>query len=85
MTRLRRTLAALLLLGAVSYGLSFVALGPAGLPVAMAIAAAKVFCVGWVFMELGDEGRGMPRIVSILAPLFVLLLLALVTLDVALR
>lgn len=49
-------LAALLVLTALSYGVSLLALGPLGTPIALSVAGVKVLVVALVFMELRHAG-----------------------------
>lgn len=76
--------ALLLAFAALSYGLSFVALGRLGLPIALAIAACKALTVLFVFMEFG----GLPasaKLAGGAALLMVALLVGLMVADVATR
>jgi caa(3)-type oxidase subunit IV len=76
--------ALLLAFAALSYGLSFVALGRLGLPIALAIAACKALTVLFVFMEFG----GLPasaKLAAAAALLMVALLVGLMVADVATR
>lgn len=76
--------ALLLALAGLSYGLSFVALGRLGLPLALAIAACKALTVLFVFMEFG----GLPtsaKLAAGAALLMVALLVGLMVADVATR
>ncbi len=61
-------------------------LADAGAPVAVAlgIAAVKALAIGWVFMELADA-HPVPRIVAVVAVLFVALLVGGILVDVDLR
>ena len=76
--------ALLLALAGLSYGLSFVALGELGLPIALAIAACKALTVLFVFMEFG----GLPtsaKLAAGAALLMVALLVGLMVADIATR
>lgn len=74
--------AALMVLAAVSWGVSYLHLPPAaGVAVALGVAAIKVALVALFFMELGQH-RGGVRLVAITAPLFVAILLLLTLADV---
>ncbi len=85
MTQASRTLAltfvALLVLGALSLGLSFVSLGVLASPVAYTIAALKAGLVAMVFMELRDASASM-RWAAFAAPLFIAVLTLFVVGDV---
>ncbi len=76
--------AALALLAAASFGLSFLRLGAWSLPAALAIAASKVALVVLVFMELWHE-RASTKLASLAALIMVLLLVTLTAADVATR
>jgi cytochrome c oxidase subunit IV len=73
--RLYRTAAALLILLALTVGLSFAGLGPFGFAAALAVAAAKALLVAGVFMELG-EGVDAVRFLASAALVWLALLLA---------
>lgn len=75
---------ALVLLGALSFGLSFVSLGEWSLAIALAIALAKALLVAGVFMHL-SEHHGSLRLWPAAGVGFVVLLVVLMTLDVATR
>jgi cytochrome c oxidase subunit 4 len=79
-----RTFAALLVLTATTFGLSFVALGVFQVPVALAIAAAKACLVVLFFMHLVDQAR-VNAAVLLLAVLLVALFVGLTAADVATR
>jgi cytochrome c oxidase subunit 4 len=74
----------LLALGGLSFGLSFLPLGGAGLPVAMAIALAMATVALVFFMGLGAE-RFAVALVPVAVLFFAGLLVALTALDVASR
>lgn len=74
----------LVALTAASYGISFVELGAAGAPLAIAIAAVKAGVVAVVFMEL-MRASPTARIVGIVTIAFIALLCAGTVSDVALR
>lgn len=76
--------AAVVLLWGVSFALSYVDLGAAALPVALAIAAAKAALVGLVFMELVVEPLSI-RLAICSALFMVALLVGLMAADVATR
>lgn len=76
--------AALMVLAATSFGLSYVHLGVATVPVAMLISLLKAVLVAAFFMELVKQ-RFVNRFVMIGASAFVLLLLALMAADVLTR
>ncbi|MDB4942140.1 MAG: hypothetical protein JWP97_1674 [Labilithrix sp.] len=76
--------AALLALWALSLGLSFVHLGGAALPVALAIAVAKAALVALYFMELAHEALTI-RVTLVIAVALVLVLGALMVADVLTR
>jgi caa(3)-type oxidase subunit IV len=61
-------------------------LADAGAPavVALTIAAVKALAIGWVFMELSTD-HAVPRVIAIVAVLFVVLLVGGVLVDVDLR
>ena len=73
---------ALLVLAAISWGVSYLHLPPwAGVGVAMGIAALKVMLVMLYYMELAEQ-RGGLRIVALTAPAFVMILIFLALADV---
>ena len=76
--------AGLLALWALSFGLSFVNLGAAGLVIALAIAAVKAGLVGWVFMELAHAPASI-RFAVVAASALAALLIAFVVADVEMR
>lgn len=76
--------ALLLALAGLSYGLSFVQLGPLGLPLALAIAACKALTVLFVFMGFGGLSTSA-KLAAGAALLMVALLLGLMVADVATR
>lgn len=78
------TTVALLALTALSWGLAYVPLGAWEVPVALGIAVAKVLLVAFIFMHLYREGSGV-RFAALMAPLFILLLVGFVVLDVVTR
>jgi len=78
------TLVGLLILTGTSWGASYLHLGAWELPLALAIAAAKVSLVGLFFMHLSRE-RGGFRFVALTAPVFVAMLVGLMAADVATR
>lgn len=78
------TWVALLLLAALTFGLSFVPLEVFAVPVAMLIATAKATLVVLFFMELAGA-RATPRLAFALALLLLVTLLALATTDVVTR
>jgi cytochrome c oxidase subunit 4 len=75
---------ALMALAAASFGLSFVDLGGATVPVALTIATLKALLVALFFMELLDQ-RFTNRAVLIAALAFVVLLASLMGADVLTR
>jgi cytochrome c oxidase subunit IV len=77
-------LLALLALTCASWGLAHVELGPAGTPVAIAIAAIKAAIVAVAFMEL-PRASTTARIVALVTVVFIALLCAGTVADVALR
>ena len=77
-------LVALLVLTAVSFGLSYVTLGAAATPVALGIAVIKVAIVGMIFMEL-LASLAATRLIAAITILFVALLCLGIVGDVALR
>lgn len=77
-------LLALVVLTAASYGMSFVDVGAAGAPLAIAIAAFKAGVVAVVFMEL-MRASPTARIAGIVTIAFIALLCAGTVSDVALR
>lgn len=79
--RLVLTFCALVALGALSLGLSFVPLGVLASPAAYSLATLKAVLVAMVFMELRDASASI-RWTAIAAPLFVALLSAFVVGDV---
>jgi cytochrome c oxidase subunit 4 len=74
----------LVALAAISYGFSFVSLGPMRVAVALAISLAKAMLVAIFFMELIDQ-RFTNRFVLIAAMTLVCTLIALMTADVITR
>jgi cytochrome c oxidase subunit IV len=76
--------ATLIVLAAISYGVSFASLGPLRIPVALAISTAKAALVAMFFMELVDQ-RFTNRFVLIVAMLLVATLIALIAADVVTR
>jgi cytochrome c oxidase subunit 4 len=76
--------AAVLGLWAVSFGLSFVSLGAAALPIALAIALAKAALVALFFMELAKEALQV-KLTLLVAVFLVLLLGALMIADILTR
>ncbi len=78
------TLAALLALSALTFGLSFVPLGAFGVLVALAIAATKAGLVAMFFMHLRERTAG-DSAALLLGIFFAVLLIGLATLDVATR
>jgi cytochrome c oxidase subunit 4 len=84
MTRVTVAFGGLFALTALTFALSFVALGPAEVPVALGIAAAKALLVAAFFMELVDERFGT-RIVMLVAVAMVILLAGFAAADVATR
>lgn len=74
----------LLLLAAVSFVVSFFALGPWETPVALTIAAVKAFGIGGWFMEL-RHARVSIRVAILGAISLFVLLVGLTTLDVCTR
>lgn len=78
------TFAALLLLTAITLGLSYVDLGRMAIPVAMTIASTKVVLVALFFMHLAEQ-RATNRIVAATAVVFVALLVILMVVDVDTR
>ena len=83
-THTRWTLLALLALAVLSWAVSYLPVGAAGMPLAMVIAALKAGLVALSFMELAERGPTV-RIVAATAPLFIVVLLALVLADVVAR
>jgi cytochrome c oxidase subunit 4 len=79
-----RSFGALVVLTLVSFGLSFLHLGPFGMPVALAIAATKVAIVALFFMGLVHEPASH-RIAGVAAVLFVVLLVSLSAVDILTR
>lgn len=78
------TLVALLVLTGLTFGLSFLSLGPWGIPVALVIAAAKAVLVALFFMHLLEQGA--PARLAVVVALFIGgILIVLATLDVATR
>ena len=77
-------LIALLVLTAVSFGLSYVSLGAAGTPIALTIAGVKVVIVGLIFMEL-LESLAATRMIAIVTIVFISLLCFGILGDVAFR
>lgn len=75
---------ALVLLGALSFGLSFVSLGAWSLAIALAIASVKALLVVLVFMHL-SEHHGSVRLWAAAGVGFVALLVGLMTFDVTTR
>lgn len=75
---------ALLVLAAVSFALSYVGLGAASLPVALAIAVSKALLVLAVFMELKDEPASAKWAIFT-AILLISILVLFAVLDVATR
>jgi cytochrome c oxidase subunit 4 len=71
------TYVTLMALAGLSLGLSFVHLGAAGAPVALAIAGVKAALVGLVFMELLAQGASSRVVIA--AAVFMLVLLATLT------
>jgi cytochrome c oxidase subunit IV len=77
-------IAALLLFTALSFGLTYVSLGAATMPVAMLIAALKASLVLLFFMHLVEASKTI-RLVASVVPVFVVLLVGLVFGDVVFR
>jgi cytochrome c oxidase subunit 4 len=75
---------ALLALTGTSFALSYAHLGPAGVPVALLIAAVKVSIVAVIFMELLDEPFTV-RATLVAAFTFLLLLVFFMAADVVTR
>lgn len=78
------TLVALLVLTALTFGLSFVHLGPWQAPVAILIAAAKALLVALFFMHLAEQ-TAPARMAALVGLLMGLMLIVISTLDVATR
>ncbi len=78
------TLAALLVLTALTFGLSFISLGVWQAPAAILIAAAKAFLVALFFMHLARQSAPA-RMAALVGLLMGLLLIVISTLDVATR
>lgn len=76
--------AALLALWALSWGLSYVALGAAAVPVALGIAVAKAVLVALVFMELVHE-RASVVVAFATALVLAMILVGLTSADVLTR
>jgi cytochrome c oxidase subunit 4 len=76
--------AVLLALAGSSFALSYVELGPAALPVALAIAAAKASLVVQIFMELG-QARSSAKIAFAAGVAMLALLLVFMVADVETR
>lgn len=79
-----RTAIALFVLWALSFGLSYVHLGVASLPVALVIAAAKAVLVAMVFMELA-RARFSVHVTIAAASLLSLVLIGFAVADVLTR
>lgn len=77
-------LAVLIVLAAISFGISFLPLGAWETPAAMAIAVAKGFVVLMVFMHLLEQAS-INAVVMIIATAMVVLLISLVGLDIVTR
>lgn len=75
--------ACLLLVGA-SHLLSTLPLGGLAMPVALGLAAAKAFLIGWYFMELRTASTSI-RVAVAVAILLFLILVGLAVVDVASR
>ena len=74
----------LLVLTGVTFGLSYVALGAWGMPVALLIAGTKALLVALFFMHLMEAGT-TSRIIAAVAISFVVLLASLTILDAEIR
>lgn len=78
------TFAALLALTFLTLGLSYVPMGPLGIPAAVAIALAKAVLVVLFFMHLREQ-RVSSRVTIVVATLLAGVMVILATLDVASR
>ena len=78
------TLAGLLALTCLTFGLSFLHLGSWSVPVSMAIAAAKAWLVAMFFMGLREHGTS-DRAALVVGVVLALLLIGFVAADVATR
>lgn len=76
--------AGLLVLTAVTFGLSYVHLGDWGMPVALVIASAKGLLVALFFMHLIEQ-HATNRIVATVGVVFVALLIGLMLVDTTIR
>jgi cytochrome c oxidase subunit IV len=74
----------LLALTGLTFGLTFVALGPWGMPVAILIAGTKSVLVVLIFMHLLEQGTTV-RFIAVIAIAFLSLLCALTILDASVR
>jgi len=79
-----KTFAALLVLTATTFGLSFASLGAFQAPVALAIAAAKATLIALFFMHLVEQAR-VNAAVLVVALLLVAVFVGLTAADVATR
>lgn len=77
-------IAILLALTGGSWMLTHVSLGGWATPVALAISTVKVSIIATVFMELGQEA-GSLRLVALVIPLWFLMMILLMVMDVASR
>ncbi len=75
---------AIMAIQGLNYGLSWVPLGEAKLPVQLALATVNLGIITWWFMHLAEE-KGTRRFALPTAIGFLLLLLSIVMLDVATR
>jgi cytochrome c oxidase subunit 4 len=75
---------ALVLLTALTFGLTYVPLGPWGVPSALLIAAAKTALIALFFMHLVEQ-RTTNWVSFVIALLMVAILIALAVLDVGTR
>jgi cytochrome c oxidase subunit 4 len=78
------TLVALLVLTAISWGVSHLALGRAGIPIALAIATLKAALVAFRFMEIRLASTAS-RVVVVVTVAFIALLCAGIAGDLGLR
>ena len=78
------TLAGLLALTCLTFGLSFLRLGSWAVPVAMSIAAAKAWLVAMFFMGLREHGTS-DRAALVIGIVLALLLIGFAAADVATR
>lgn len=78
------TLLGLLVLSALTFGMSYVELGGFSVLIAMAIAAAKAWLIAMFFMHLSEHGTS-DRAALLLGVLLALLLIGFAAADIATR